>query len=201
MSRLHADKTLYDVLGIDETATQKEIKAAYRKRAVKLHPDVNKADDAKQQFMEAKTAYETLSDSRQRASYDRTRKGGAGGNNKASDFGADFAEFGRYARCARPFVATLVGCTMNKNRKICYINFINSCSDLGPLMCPAVPCEATCNFCCFRKDSKGSLCFAIRAHLLPPLCRKAKETGKHRKYTYDDLVKDLNAQTRAAATR
>jgi DnaJ domain len=93
-------ENLYQVLGVPETATAKEIKAAYRKKAVKLHPDVNKAPDAKQRFMELKTAYETLMDTGQRASYDRSRKGGFGGSGLGSDFGADFSEFGRYARCA-----------------------------------------------------------------------------------------------------
>lgn len=91
---------MYEVLGVPETATQKEIKAAYRKKAVKLHPDVNKAPDAKQQFMEAKTAYETLMDPKERTNYDRTRRGGFGGG-LGGDFGADFSEFGRYAQCDR----------------------------------------------------------------------------------------------------
>jgi curved DNA-binding protein CbpA len=69
---------------------------------MKLHPDVNSAPDAKQQFIECKTAYETLSDVQQRAAYDRSRKGGMGGAGLGGDFGADWEEFGRYARCGLP---------------------------------------------------------------------------------------------------
>ncbi|KAJ9525422.1 hypothetical protein QJQ45_003178 [Haematococcus lacustris] len=63
--------SLYEVLGINQTASEREIKSAYRKKALKLHPDVNKAADAQKQFMEAKMAFETLSNSQKRAEYDR----------------------------------------------------------------------------------------------------------------------------------
>lgn len=94
--------TLYEVLGVKEDASSKEIKAAYRKRAMKLHPDVNKAPDAKERFIECKTAYETLMDTEQRAAYDRKRKGwgGRAAAGMGSDFGADWDEFGKYARRA-----------------------------------------------------------------------------------------------------
>jgi DnaJ-class molecular chaperone len=95
-------ETLYDVLGVAESATSKEIKAAYRQKAMKLHPDINKAPDAKERFMECKTAYDTLMDEKQRKAYDRSRKGGFAGSGLGSDFGADWDAFGRYARCAAP---------------------------------------------------------------------------------------------------
>lgn len=52
----------YEVLGVQRGADRKTIKAAYRKKALKLHPDVNKAPDAKEQFMAAKAAFQTLTD-------------------------------------------------------------------------------------------------------------------------------------------
>lgn len=82
---------------MSESATAKEVKAAYRKKAVKLHPDVNTAPDAKEQFMRCKTAYETLMDDKSRAAYDRARKGGFA-SGVGGDFGADWDSFGKYAR-------------------------------------------------------------------------------------------------------
>eukprot|EP00892_Ulva_mutabilis_P008894 jgi/Ulvmu1/6377/UM003_0005.1 len=92
-------ETLYEVLGVAETATAKEIKAAYRKKAIKLHPDVNKAPNAKEQFMQCKTAYDTLMDEKSRQAYDRARTGGFA-SGIGGDFGADWDSFGKYARQA-----------------------------------------------------------------------------------------------------
>lgn len=50
----------YDVLGVSRSASMEEVKRAYRKKALKLHPDVNKAADAKERFMEAKNAYQRI---------------------------------------------------------------------------------------------------------------------------------------------
>jgi len=54
----------YDTLGVSRTASEKEIKRAYRKKALKLHPDVNKAPDAKERFMECKNAYQEILETR-----------------------------------------------------------------------------------------------------------------------------------------
>uniref|UniRef100_A0A383VEZ3 J domain-containing protein n=1 Tax=Tetradesmus obliquus TaxID=3088 RepID=A0A383VEZ3_TETOB len=64
----------YDVLGVDVDASEEDIRAAYRKRAKQLHPDVNKEDDAEQQFKQAKLAYETLVDADSRRQYDQTHR-------------------------------------------------------------------------------------------------------------------------------
>lgn len=50
----------YEVLGVSRTATLNEVKKAYRKKALKLHPDVNKASDARERFMECKNAYQDI---------------------------------------------------------------------------------------------------------------------------------------------
>jgi len=58
----------YDILGVDKTATQDQIKKAYRKLSMKHHPDKNGGDDTK--FKEINEAYETLSDANKRKAYD-----------------------------------------------------------------------------------------------------------------------------------
>jgi curved DNA-binding protein len=64
-------KDYYDILGVARTASQDEIKSAYRKLARKYHPDVNKASDAEDKFKELGEAYEVLSDPEKRARYDQ----------------------------------------------------------------------------------------------------------------------------------
>jgi len=61
---------LYTVLGVPRTADEDAIKTAYRKKALQYHPDVNKAPDAQQRFIEATAAYDILKDSKKRAQYD-----------------------------------------------------------------------------------------------------------------------------------
>ena len=50
--------SLYDTLGVPQDASDRDIKRAYRQKALKLHPDVNKAPDAEQQFLEVKAAFQ-----------------------------------------------------------------------------------------------------------------------------------------------
>jgi molecular chaperone DnaJ len=62
----------YEILGVGKTATQEEIKKAYRKVAIQFHPDKNQGDkEAEEKFKEAAEAYEVLSDTDKRAHYDR----------------------------------------------------------------------------------------------------------------------------------
>ncbi|NOR36378.1 MAG: molecular chaperone DnaJ [Woeseiaceae bacterium] len=95
-----AKRDHYEVLGVSRTAPADEIKKAYRRLAMKHHPDRNKDDtSAEGKFKEAKEAYEVLSDSEKRATYDRfghdglssARGGGAGGYG-AEGFGDIFGD-------------------------------------------------------------------------------------------------------------
>lgn len=67
-----AGKSYYDVLSVTKSATEDQIKRAYRKLALKYHPDKNKGDEeAGKKFVEIGTAYEVLSDAEKRKIYDR----------------------------------------------------------------------------------------------------------------------------------
>ena len=63
--------SLYDTLGVKKDASQDEIQKAYRKKARKLHPDVNKAPEAELKFKEIGEAYEVLKDPDKRKRYDQ----------------------------------------------------------------------------------------------------------------------------------
>jgi len=76
----------YDLLGVSKSATEQELKKAYRKLAVKFHPDKNQGDKAaEEKFKEISQAYEVLSDKSKRSRYDQmghdafTSRGGGGG--------------------------------------------------------------------------------------------------------------------------
>ena len=94
-----AKRDYYEVLGVSRTASADEIKKAYRRLAMKHHPDRNKDDEtAEAKFKEAKQAYEVLSDADKRATYDRfghdAVSGGPGGMGgySAEGFGDIFGD-------------------------------------------------------------------------------------------------------------
>jgi molecular chaperone DnaJ len=81
-----AKRDYYTTLGVNRDASEEDIKKAYRKLAMKHHPDRNPEDKASEEkFKEAKEAYEVLSDTRKRAAYDQF---GHAGVNPSAGFGA-----------------------------------------------------------------------------------------------------------------
>ncbi|XP_037046628.1 chaperone protein DnaJ-like [Bradysia coprophila] len=90
------DEDYYNLLGIEKTATQHEIKRAFRKLALQYHPDKNKDEGAEEQFKKIAEAYEVLSDENQRKKYDQFGKtsGGFGGGGFGNfDFTSFFKQF------------------------------------------------------------------------------------------------------------
>ncbi|MFN3303580.1 MAG: molecular chaperone DnaJ [Roseateles sp.] len=92
----------YEVLGVAKNATEEDIKKAYRKLAMKYHPDRNQGDGAKaaeEKFKEAKEAYEMLTDAQKRAAYDQYGHAGVDPNMGGGGFrgGAGAEGFGGFA--------------------------------------------------------------------------------------------------------
>ena len=105
-----AKRDYYNVLDVNKNSTSEQIKAAYRKQAIKYHPDKNKGDKASEEkFKEASEAYHVLSDGERKQNYDNfghaafeNGAGGRGGfgnfdfSNSFSDIFEDFfSDFGR----------------------------------------------------------------------------------------------------------
>lgn len=85
----------YDVLEVSKNADKNTIKKAFRKKAMKFHPDVNKEDPkAEEKFKEVNEAYEVLSDADKKARYDRFGHQGVGGR-QGGGFSGDFEEMFR----------------------------------------------------------------------------------------------------------
>ncbi|MGY2133392.1 molecular chaperone DnaJ [Hymenobacter sp. HD11105] len=85
----------YEVLDVAKTASPEEIKKAYRKVAIKFHPDKNPDDPtAEDKFKEAAEAYEVLSDEQKRSRYDRFGHQGVGGNGGGPNMEDIFSQFG-----------------------------------------------------------------------------------------------------------
>jgi len=96
-----AKRDYYEVLGVSKSASADEIKKAYRRLAMKFHPDRNEDDGgaSEKKFKEAKEAYEVLKDSEKKATYDqfghdglRAGAGGQGGFHSAEGFGDIFGD-------------------------------------------------------------------------------------------------------------
>ncbi len=84
----------YDVLGVSQSASDEEIRKAFRKLALEYHPDRNKSPDAGERFKEVNEAYQVLTDSEKRARYDRLGHAGVNVNGGAGFEG--FENFGGF---------------------------------------------------------------------------------------------------------
>ena len=92
-----AEKDLYEILGVDKNADADTVKRAYRKQAMKYHPDHNPGDvEAEKKFKEVNEAYSVLSDPQKKENYDRfgNPDGPMGGGFGGEGYGGGFGDFG-----------------------------------------------------------------------------------------------------------
>ena len=147
-------KNYYEILGVDKKATPEEIKSAYRKLAMKYHPDRNQGNpEAAEKFKEINEANETLSDSQKRAAYDYELEhpgmggfggfgGGAGGFGGFEDLGDIFSNifgggFGGGARTQR----SEVGEDIQREMTLSFMDAAKGCQKTFSYM-RNEPCEA-----------------------------------------------------------
>lgn len=145
-------KNYYEILGVEKNATPEQIKAAYRKLAMKYHPDRNQGNaEAAEKFKEINEANETLSDQQKRAAYDYELEhpgmGGFGGGGfegfgDFSDifsniFGGGFGGFGGGARTAR----SEVGEDIQREMTLSFMDAAKGCKKTFSYM-RNEPCEA-----------------------------------------------------------
>ena len=167
----------YEVLGVDKSATDDELKKAYRKAAKKYHPDINPDNaEAEKKFKEVNEAYEILSDSEKRARYDQFGHagvdpnfgaGGAGGGwggftSDFGDLGDIFSSFfgggfggGRQRNPNAPRRGNDASAVVNISfeeaakgcRKTVKVTKIDNCTDCGGSGCEKGSSAKTCPVC------------------------------------------------------
>mgnify|MGYP001384967131 CR=1 FL=1 len=101
-----AKKDYYEILGVNKSTSPEDLKKAYRKLALKYHPDRNKGDkESEAKFKEASEAYHILSDKERRAQYDQFGHAAFEGGGSRSGFGNfDFSgSFSEIDRCTFAF--------------------------------------------------------------------------------------------------
>ncbi|OAN14240.1 molecular chaperone DnaJ [Photobacterium jeanii] len=161
-------RDFYEVLGVGRDATEREIKKAYKRLAMKYHPDRNQGDaNAAEQFKEVKTAYEVLTDPQKKAAYDQYGHaafeqggmGGGGGFGGGADFGDIFGDvfgdiFGGGGR--RQQQRQQRGADLRYNMELTLEEAVRGCSK--EIRVPTLVACDTCDGSGAKKGSSATTC-------------------------------------------
>lgn len=112
-----AKRDYYEILGVPRNASDDDIRKSFRQLAMEYHPDRNKRSDAGERFKEVNEAYQILSDSQQRARYDRFGHAGVRSDNSARDF-EGFDVFGGFGDIFDSFFGDFMGRTRTRTRRV-----------------------------------------------------------------------------------
>jgi molecular chaperone DnaJ len=201
-------RDFYEVLGVDKSASDDEIKKAYRQKAKKYHPDLNPGDkEAEAKFKEVNEAYEVLSDKDKKARYDQFGHAGvdpnfgagAGGYSSGFDvdlgdifgsiFGGDFGGFGGNTRRSNPNaprrgrdVQTAVTLTFEEAAKGCTktakVQIIDDCTACGGTGCKPGTSPKTCSACGGRGQVTSVQRTPFGQMQTQHVCERCRGTGK-----------------------
>lgn len=195
-------KDYYEILGVEKDATEKEIKSAYRKLAVKYHPDKNAGDaSAEARFKEVAQAYEVLSDPKTRSDYDRFGQGqgsdfrGSAGGPGGSPFGGFGFEdiFQAYAQsgfrgggatAARPSSGEDIHKTIRVDFREAYLGVQKTLR--VPVFTPCTHCHGegydpdTGPVRCSDCQGRGTIDISLGFAVIRQTCPRCRGTGKRR---------------------
>jgi len=168
-------RDFYEVLGVSRDASERDIKKAYKRLAMKFHPDRNAGDEtAADKFKEVKEAYEILTDSQKKAAYDQYGHaafeqggGGFGGGGGSADFGDIFGDvfgdiFGGGRRGGGGQTRAQRGADLRYNMELTLEDAVRGCTK--EIEVPTlVHCDA-CNGSGAKKGSSPEICPTCHGH-------------------------------------
>lgn len=178
--------THYEILGVDQSASDKDIKTAYRKLALKLHPDkcpTDKKDEFEAEFKKVSVAYDVLSNPKKRQDYDLQLQGGPSLQDMFRGQGGNpFENIFNFFQGTRDVPTVVVNLTLEdvvngvvKSIKYMRIEFCNTCSGKGYESDADV---SKCNQCNGTGQIDRVLNMGFFQQVFREMCHQCQATGK-----------------------